>query len=202
MQTTSTSKEFSSLLELVAAAAQAEVPLIQIREKQLSTRVLLELASQAAGLLRASTTRLLINDRADVALASGASGVHLTTGSLDAALVRRTFGEDFLIGVSTHSITEARNARDAGADFAVFGPVFETTSKQIYGEAVGLEKLDQAARELAPFPLLALGGVALDKLRGCASSGAAGIAAIGLLENPEILVEVVATIRRRFQNVR
>src|SRR5215213_3988547 len=126
--TTPSSEEFKRLLRLTAAAVAARIPLIQLREKNLSARMLYELATNAARLTRGSDTRLLVNDRADIARAAGADGVHLTTRSLEAAVVRRAFGEDFLIGVSAHSLEEARAARDGGADFAVFGPVFDTPS--------------------------------------------------------------------------
>ncbi len=198
-QTTPASKEFSALLNLVAAAVQAKVSLFQLREKNLSTRVLYELATEAARIVRGSQTRLLVNDRADVARASGADGVHLATSSLEATTVRGTFGAEFLIGVSTHSVAEARDARDARADFAVFGPVFETASKRMYGEPLGVPKLAQAADELGGFPLLALGGVTLENVAACAHAGVAGVAAIRLLNDAATLVTTVEKIRTQFQ---
>lgn len=194
-QTNAASEEFSAVLKQVAAAIAANVPLFQIREKNLTARVLYELTTEAAKLVRGGQTRLLVNDRADVARAAGADGVHLTTRSLEAAKVRQAFGADFLIGVSTHSADEVREARDGGADFAVFGPVFETPSKSMYGQPLSIAKLEQAARELAPFPLLALGGVTLENASTCLQAGAAGIAAIRLLGDPESLGEVVEKIR-------
>src|SRR6185369_15178481 len=99
----------------------AEVPLFQIREKSLSARALYELVVGAVSITRGSKTRLLVNDRVDVARAAGADGVHLTAHSLPADVVRSTCGPDFLIGVSTHSREEAQAARAGGADFVVFG---------------------------------------------------------------------------------
>ena len=194
-QTTAASEEFSALLRLVAAAVAAKVPLFQIREKNLTARALYELMTEAAQLVRGSQTRLLVNDRADVARAAGADGVHLTTRSLKAATVRNAFGVDFLIGASTHSVDEALEARDGGADFAVFCPVFGTATKSVYGAPLGTEQLKQAARELAPFPLLALGGVTLQNANDCLQAGAAGIAAIRLLGDPKSLGDVVEKIR-------
>src|SRR5437867_1159574 len=101
--TTPVAPEFGDLLNQISAAVEAGIDLIQIREKQLTARVLFELVEQATSLTRGTNTRLLVNDRADIAAGAGADGVHLTTRSLDAAIVRRTFGEEFLIGVSTHS---------------------------------------------------------------------------------------------------
>ncbi|HEX7773081.1 MAG TPA: thiamine phosphate synthase, partial [Pyrinomonadaceae bacterium] len=123
-----TPQTISDTLRFVRAAVEAEVTLIQIREKSLPARALYELATRAAEITRNSKTRLLVNDRADIARAAGADGVHLTSQSLPADVVRNIFGPEFLIGVSTHSLDEARAARDGGADFVVFGPVFETES--------------------------------------------------------------------------
>src|SRR5712675_1710566 len=103
--------------------------------------------------------RILANDRADIARAAGADGVHLTTQSLPAGQVRETYGSEFLIGVSTHSLEEAHAARGEGANLAVFGPVFKTESKVGLGDPQGLEELRKVAAELKDFPILAIGGV-------------------------------------------
>lgn len=159
--------------------------------------MLYELTTRAAKITRGSATRLLVNDRADIARAAGADGVHLTTQSLEAKVVRRAFGDDFLIGVSTHTLAEAQAARDGGADFAAFGPVFDTPSKRMYGPPVGLERLREAARALSPFPLLALGGITRENAQDAMRAGASGIAAIRMLSEPQSLSEVVGVIRRR-----
>jgi len=192
--TTPSTEDFSRILQLVEAAVAAGITLIQLREKNLNARVLFELALQSAQITRGSATRLLINDRADVARGAGADGVHLTTRSLEPRTVRRTFGEEFLIGASTHSLAEARAAREGGADFVVFGPVFETVSKRMYGEPVGLEKLSEAARELGPFPIIALGGVTLENALDCLRAGARGVAAIRLFNDPARLSQIVETL--------
>ena len=192
--TTPSTEDFSRILQLVEAAVAAGITLIQLREKNLTARVLFELALQSAQITRGSATRLLINDRADVARGAGADGVHLTTRSLEPRTVRRTFGEEFLIGASTHSLAEARAAREGGADFVVFGPVFETVSKRMYGEPVGLEKLSEAARELGPFPIIALGGVTLENALDCLRVGARGVAAIRLFNDPARLSQIVETL--------
>lgn len=197
LQTTPASKEFADVLKVVVAAVAARVSLIQLREKSLSARVLFELTLQAAQLTRKSETRLLVNDRADVARAAGADGVHLTTRSLGPDIIRRTFGPDFLIGASTHSIEEARKARE-NADFAVWGPVFATESKHAYGAPQGLAKLAAVAHELAPFPIVALGGISLDKLAACREAGARGIAGIGIFKDRERLSQTVSRIRELF----
>ena len=193
--TTPSTEDFARLLNLVSAAIAARVNLIQLREKNLNARVLYELAARAVALTHGSPTRLLINDRADIAQAAGADGVHLTASSLEAAIVRSTFGADFLIGVSTHSLSEARAARDGGADFAVFGPVFETATKMVYGEPVGLGKLADVARELSPFPIIALGGVTLTNVWDCVRAGASGIAGISLFSQGDDLQRIVRLLQ-------
>ena len=152
---------------------------------------------KASELTHSSDTRLLINDRADIARAAGADGVHLTTRSLPPAVVRRTFGSDFLIGVSTHFVEDARAARDGEADFAVWGPVFATESKRQYGEPLGTTNLAGVAKDVAPFPILALGGVTIDNAKDCFTAGASGIAGIRLLVS-EDLAGTVDRIRQSF----
>ena len=175
------------ILRLVRAAVDVNIPLFQIREKSLQARVLYDLVARAAEITRGSNTRLLVNDRADIARAAGADGVHLTTQSLPVEVVRNIFGAEFVIGVSTHSLDEARAARAGGADFVVFGPVFETESKRAYGEPQGLNKLAEVTRELGDFPVVAIGGITLDNADACFQAGARGIAAIRLLNDIENL---------------
>jgi thiamine-phosphate pyrophosphorylase len=192
--TTSASREFSTVLALVERAAAAQVSLVQLREKRLPARVLYELASRAAAVTRGTQTRLLVNDRADIARASACDGVHLTTQSLAPPEVRRAFGTDLLIGASAHSPDEARDARDGGADFCVLGPVFQTPSKLPYGPPLGLDAFRAAARALAPFPLLAIGGVTTENARALLSAGAAGVAAIRMFADAADLRETVAAV--------
>jgi thiamine-phosphate pyrophosphorylase len=194
--TTRDSSEFKQILEQVSAAVSAGLELIQLREKRLTARVLFELSEQSAALTRGSATRLLVNDRADVAAAAGADGVHLTTQSIHAATTRRTFGEDFLIGVSTHSLAEAEVAKEDRADFVMFGPVFTTPSKEKYGPPLGLEGLKHVTKELAQFPVLALGGIDVTNARECLRAGASGIAGISLFQEPERISEVVRKLRQ------
>src|SRR5215218_5559789 len=115
LQTTPDDPQFSRILRLVRAAVDAEVPLFQIREKSLRARVLVELVARAAEITGGSKTRLLVNDRVDIARAAGADGAHSTSHSLPVEVVRNICGEEFLIGVSTHSLDEAQKASAAGA---------------------------------------------------------------------------------------
>ena len=177
-QTTPDDPAFAFVLQLVQTAVIRKIPLFQIREKSLATRVLYELVCRAVEITRGSATRLLVNDRFDVARAAGADGVQLTSVSLPARVVREACGAGFVIGVSTHSLREARAAHDGGADFVVFGPVFETESKRAFGPPQGLEELRRVTSELPGFPVLAIGGVTLDNAESCYAAGASGFAGI------------------------
>ncbi len=192
--TTPESEEFRHILQQVSAAATAGVELIQIREKQLTAHVLFELTTSVVAIAQGSPTRVVVNDRADIAASAGADGVHLTTRSLTPDVIRKTFGAKFLIGASTHSLVEARDACRQGADFAVFGPIFPSPSKEKYGPPLGLGKLSEAARELASFPIIALGGVSLENVNECLLAGASGIAGITLFGEPNSLAITAETI--------
>jgi thiamine-phosphate pyrophosphorylase len=198
--TTPGSPEFTQVLNQISAAVAAGIDLIQIREKQLTARVLFELVSEAAKLTRGAKTRLLVNDRADIAASAGACGVHLTTQSLDAGTIRKTFGEKILIGASTHSLAEADSARIQGADFVVFGPVFQTESKIQFGSPRGLDELAQVVHAVAGLPVLALGGVSMMNAADCLAAGAHGIAGISLFDKPENFGSLFATIREAGRN--
>ncbi|HEV2801038.1 MAG TPA: thiamine phosphate synthase [Pyrinomonadaceae bacterium] len=189
--TSAASAEFTRLFALVGACVLARVSLVQLREKQMRPRVLYELTRRAADLTRGSQTRLLVNDRADIALAAGADGVHLTSRSLDPLVVRNIAPRDFLIGVSTHTLAEARAAAANDADFAVFGPIFDTPSKEAYGSPLGLEQLRAAAHALKPFPLIAIGGITRERITQVVASGARGIAAIRLFADESELEAIV-----------
>ncbi|MDT7778085.1 MAG: thiamine-phosphate pyrophosphorylase [Acidobacteriota bacterium] len=193
--TSPTDAEFRRLLSVVERAVAARLALVQLREKDLTARTLYELAAASARIARGSRTRILVNDRADIARAAECDGVHLSTRSLDARVVRRAFGEEFLIGVSTHNLAEARAAREASADFAVLGPVFDTPSKRACGPPLGLEALRVAALVLAPFPLVALGGIAEANVGEALDAGAAGVAGIRLFSNGQNLAPTVHLIQ-------
>ena len=193
--TTPASNEFAAILKLVRSAVAAQIDFVQIREKKLNVSVLYELARAASALTAGTETKLLINDRADVAASAGAAGVHLTASSLGARVIREAFGSEFVIGVSTHSTAEAVAAQRDGADFAVFGPVFETDSKKQYGPPLGLERLTAVTTQLAPFPILALGGITPSLASACLDAGARGVAGISMFDDADSLSETVCAIR-------
>lgn len=178
-----TEEPVRSVAEKIRLAAAAGADWVQIREKDLPARELLQLAREAVQNTRA---RILVNDRLDVALAAGAPGVHLGRTSLPVADVVRwcragNAPQDFLIGVSCHSLDEVREAETAGADYAFFGPVFDTPSKRPFGAPQGIAHLGEVCRA-ASIPVIAIGGVEEENAVSCIRAGAAGVAAIRMFQ--------------------
>jgi len=166
------------LLAKIAECAAAGVEYIQLREKDLESRALEELAQKAMAALGSSRTQLLINSRTDVALACGAHGVHLPANDLPASEVRSIFARagksEPVIGVSTHSAAEVASAESHGASFAVFGPVFEKSGS---ANIEGIEQLRRICHRTEaaqpPMPVWALGGITLENAVECVAVGAA-----------------------------
>lgn len=184
-------------IEAIRQAAAAGCQLIQIREKDLSAKTLAEFTRQAIAAARPHGAKVLVNDRLDVAIAAKADGVHLRVSSLPTAEVRQAVAEkglkEFLIGVSTHSLAQAKTAETGGADFIVCGPIYDTPSKREFGEPMGLERFADICQTVN-IPVLALGGINMTNFHQPINAGAAGIAAIGLFSNPENLPQTVATL--------
>jgi thiamine-phosphate pyrophosphorylase len=166
--------------EVVEGCLGAGLRAVQLREKDLEVRALLALAITLRESTRRHAARLLINDRADVALAVGAEGVQRTHVSLPVAALRGITPPGFLIGASAHSTAEARDAVAEGADFVVFGPVYDTPSKRRYGPPQGLAALEAAAAA-ATRPVLAVGGITPARVPEVCRAGAAGVAVIGAI---------------------
>jgi thiamine-phosphate pyrophosphorylase len=171
-----------NLLDNIARHLAAGVEWIQIREKDLSARELFDLTALVLGLPNPHQSKILVNTRVDVALAAGASGVHLPAGSPAPRRWRRSSPAGFLIGVSCHTLDEVRAAEQEGADYVVFGPVFAPRSKALALEPRGVDALGEAARAVR-IPVLALGGITRESARECMRAGAAGVAAISLFQS-------------------
>ena len=175
------------ILEIVRYAIEINISLVQIREKLLTAKLVFEITREAAEITKNTYTKLLVNDRADIAFAANADGVHLTENSLFAGIVRRSFGENFLVGVSAHTIAKAETAKFAKADFVTFSPIFNSPDK---GEPQGLEKLREVCEKLKPFPVVALGGIDETNYRQVLENGASGFAAIRFLNDAENLLKL------------
>jgi len=196
-------KSVAALLKKIEQVADAGVNWVQIREKDLSAKELARLVREAIRITREASpqasrrARILVNDRIDVAIAEGAGGAHLGEKSLPVAEAKRLspVAEDFLLGVSCHSVEAAQAAAAGGADYIFFGPVFPTPSKAVYGEPQGLEHLAQVCRAAA-VPVLAIGGITLENAKSCLEVGAAGIAAIRLFQEADDLSGLANGVRR------
>ena len=163
----------------VGAAARAGVQLVQVRERDLDGGALADLVSACVAAVRGTATRVLVNDRLDVALAADAHGVHLRAASLSARRVRQQAAPGFLVGRSVHDPGEIVAAnRERSLDYLLFGTVWPTRSKP-GAPTTGAGALAGAVRS-TPLPVLAVGGVTWARIGEVARSGAAGLAAIGL----------------------
>ncbi|MEK7878787.1 MAG: thiamine phosphate synthase [candidate division NC10 bacterium] len=165
---------------VVEQCLEAGLRALQVREKDLPALELLELALPLYGLTQKFGAKLFINDRVDVALAIGAEGIQRTHHSLPTAAIRRVAGAEKLIGVSVHSLEEARTAQADGADFVVFGPVYDTPSKRPYGPPQGLEPLTRCARAIS-IPVFAIGGITPERVSTVKAAGARGVAVISAI---------------------
>ena len=170
-----------ALLEQIDRAVRRGVDFIQVREKDLSDRDLLRLTAQAVHLARGTTCRILVNGRVDVALAAGAHGVHLPSKGIQAADVLPLLPAGFLVGASTHSLREARQAAASGAEYLLLGPVFATPSKIRFGKPLGLRCLARVC-SLLPLPVFGLGGIHPGEISKVLAAGACGVAAITLFQ--------------------
>ena len=183
-------------LETVKRQLHVGVEYLQIREKDLSSRELLELTRAIVSLPNPANTKVLVNGRIDIALAAGASGVHLPSGSFGPKEVRSVAPTSLVVGVSTHSLEEVTAAERDGADFAVFGPIFETPSKASLGSSQGLEALAAVCRKVTSMPVLALGGITASNAALCVERGAAGVAGISLFRPWAHLGQLVDRLHR------
>ena len=165
------------LVPLLRQALRAGVRAVQLRERDLETRPLLALAEDILRLTREHGALLFINDRVDLLMALGADGVHLRANSLPVAVTRRLLGPGRMIGVSAHSTEEVVRAESEGADFAVLGPVYETTSKLVYGPPIGLHPIEEASRRCR-IPVFAIGGITASRVGEVRRAGACGVAVI------------------------
>ena len=168
------------LLPVVEECLSAGLRAVQLREKDLAVRDLLNLAESLRQATRRHGARLVINDRADVALAAGADGVQRTHTSLPVTALRRIIEPPALVGASVHSKDEAWQAVDDGADFLFFGPIYDTPSKRQYGKPQGLPALEELVLAVER-PVIAIGGITPERVRDALAAGAAGVAVIAAI---------------------
>jgi len=180
---------------VLRAAVAGGLDLIQVREKDLDAAQILALARGAVEIAKGGPgrCRVVVNDRLDVALAARAAGVHLPAEGFPVADVRRVTGTRLLVGRSIHSLAEGREAARSGADYVIFGPVFETPGKAAYGPAQGAPALRKVA-ESVRVPVWAIGGITPESagaLRGIPIAGVAAIRAIASADDPAAAVRAL-----------
>ena len=169
-----------SLSAVVRQAVNAGLPAIQLRERDLPTGELLTLACEIQSITAPRAVPLIVNDRVDLALAMHADGVHLRANSMPVPVARRLVGADCLVGVSTHSIREVEQANRDGADYVLFGPIYDTPSKRPFGPPLGVALLTEVCRGSA-IPVFAVGGVTSLLVPDVRRAGAHGVAVIGAI---------------------
>jgi thiamine-phosphate pyrophosphorylase len=186
-------------IALARAMLAGGARLLQLRLKSTATGALLATAHAVRDLTAARGATFILNDRADVALACGADGVHLGQDDLPVAAARAILGPDKRIGFSTHSETQLAAAREAGADYLAFGPIYATTSKSAADPVLGCERL-RAARALCTGPLVAIGGITTATAPLVLAAGADAVAVIAALVRADDVeratAELLALIER------
>jgi thiamine-phosphate pyrophosphorylase len=168
--------------QVLEVIARGGFDYVQIREKDLSARQLLSLVERAVEIARPRGIKVLVNERADVAMVAGADGVHLPSNSIRPSLLPK----ELLVGVSCHSVDDVIRAEAEGAHFVVLGPVYDTPSKREYGAPLGLDVLREACRAVS-IPVFALGGVTEALAAECMAAGASGVAAITMFQAADAL---------------
>ena len=176
-----------SLVQLVGRAIQGGVDMVQLREKNLETRLWLDLAIGLAKLCRKNKVFFIINDRVDIAAVCGADGVHLGQDDFPVALARKILGKGKIIGKSTHSLEQAKAALKEKPDYVAVGPVFWTPTKKI-DRPVGVELIVQV-RKLTKKPVIAIGGIRPENAASVRVAGATGVAVVSaLMTAPDVAV--------------
>jgi thiamine-phosphate pyrophosphorylase len=204
----------AGLIAFAVAAAEAGISIIQVRERELSTVSLIDTVRALVDAVSHTGTRVIVNERADIARAAGAHGVHLRADSALASRVRAVSPDEWVIGRSVHTVEEARAAgEDGGADYLFFGTVFQTASKHAGHPIAGVQKLSEVCSAVA-LPVVGIGGITAENAGHIAGAGAAGVAGIGLFadawRSPQPvaadpagrigLVDLVSRLRRAFDS--
>ena len=180
----------------VRSAVTAGVNIVQYREKSGDTGALYEEALRLAEICRGTTTKFIVNDRIDIALAVDADGVHLGQSDMPYDIARRILGPDKIIGITVHSVDEAVKAEREGADYLGVSPIFSTSTKKDAGIPAGLTLISEI-RKKSSLPLIAIGGIDLSNAPDVIAAGADMVCAISaVITKPDVAAEI-----RRFQSL-
>lgn len=181
------------IISSVRRSIDGGVKAVQLRGKNLPARELFKLGERLRLLTADYSVKLFINDRIDVAMILGADGIHLGQNGLPVGIVRKILGDSLIIGVSTHSLKEAKDAELEGANFITFGPIFATPSKLVYGPPVGLKRLVNVTDRIK-IPVFAIGGIKMDRIQDVMKKGANGVAVISAILNSESVNDAAASM--------
>lgn len=176
------------LFAAVEEALKGGLKAVQLREKDLGIRDLLDMAYRMKELTVRYGAKFFINDRVDIALSVEADGVHLGQNGIPAYAIRKIVQDKLMIGVSTHNMDEAIEAEKNGADFITLGPIYETPSKLKYGKPIGVDAIGKVKSKVS-IPVFAIGGVKLDKVKEAMEAGADGVALISAILGAEDIAE-------------
>jgi thiamine-phosphate pyrophosphorylase len=181
--------------EQVARLCEGGARVVQLREKHLPPRQFQAEAAEALRVARLFGAKLIVNDRADVALVVGADGVHLGQEDMPPRAARLVLGEEKIVGFSTHSVEQASEAARLPVDYVAIGPVFDTSSKENPDPVVGLEGVRRVRAAIGALPLVAIGGVTLESAPSLIEAGADSVAVIGALLNTKDSAEITRRTR-------
>ncbi|MBI4209129.1 MAG: thiamine phosphate synthase [Deltaproteobacteria bacterium] len=182
-------------IDKIAIAVESGVPAVQLREKDLSSEELLRTASQLAEKLKSHPVHLFVNSDVEIAKALGWN-LHLSESKIShISSARKILGGKMWIGASTHSLDQARSAQAQGADYLLFGPVFETPSKKQFGSPQGLAKLEEVAHQVS-IPVFAVGGITPERALECRKNGAYGVAVISAILGASDIAAAVSAFQR------
>jgi thiamine-phosphate pyrophosphorylase len=190
-----------SHVEIAAAAIAGGASVIQLREKEIPDRKLLEIAKIIRKLTLDSGTLFVINNRVDIAIACGADGVHVGQDDMPASDIRKLIGSEAILGVSTTNVDEAIKAEADGADYIGVGPIFPTMTKTDAGEALGLTTIP-TSKQVIRIPLVAIGGISLENVASIASAGANSAAVISAVTGALDMTEAVKALAATFASAR
>lgn len=182
-------------VSLAAEALRGGAPMIQLRHKSADGRALFDWALEIRKRCTEHGALFIVNDRLDIAMASGADGVHLGQEDIPLRAARKAVGNTMLIGISATSIEEAQKAQDEGADYIGLGHIFPTISKEKHHPPLGLEALEKAA-SLISIPILAIGGITMENAPALISAGAAGIAVISAVSRAQSPLQAAKELSR------
>jgi len=191
---TESSLKREELIEKVAQVVKGKASMIQLREKELSSREFLARALELKRIIP-SYIPFIINDRIDIALACNASGVHLGQGDLPLSSARKILGEDRIIGISTHTLEEAKEAEREGADYIGIGPIFATSTKKDIPPPLGTEIISRIKKEIK-IPVVAIGGISQDNISQVLQAGADGVAIVSAIFSQDNILEATKALRK------